>query len=300
MKPTDGQRYCGRFAPSPTGPLHLGSLIAGLASFLDARAYRGQWRMRIEDLDPPREEPGAAEAILSTLQRHGLHWDGPVMWQSRRHADYRRALDDLASDGRLFDCDCTRPRLGRGGCCRSGCETRQGSLRQPRATRIRVPANSPIEFVDALQGNVTCDLSSEYPNFTLLRKDGLFAYQLAVVVDDAGQGIDHVVRGADLLDSTARQIFLQHCLSLPTPQYLHIPLITDAAGNKLSKQNHAQALDDTRPAANLRAALRFLHQPEPPALAARVDELIAFAVANWSRSRLPAALALPEPGTAPP
>ena len=263
--PGSNPRYRGRFAPSPTGPLHLGSLIAALASYLDARSCNGTWLVRMEDLDPPREEPGAAERILNSLRHHGLHWDEPVLWQSERKQAYAAALDTLAAQGHLFNCACTRAMLGPGGACCDHCAERQSALTRPCATRVKVPGDSHIRFDDQLQGQQHTALGQQLPDFVVKRKDGLDAYQLAVVVDDASQAINHVVRGSDLLDSTPRQIFLQQLLTYPTPRYCHLPVITNAQGQKLSKQNHAPALDDDRAIANLRGALHFLRQREPPA-----------------------------------
>lgn len=284
--------YRGRFAPSPTGPLHQGSLVAALASYLDARHHRGLWLVRMEDLDPPREEAGAAERILSSLEAHGLHWDGEVLWQSQRAPAYAAALGRLDRDHHLFRCDCTRQLLGPGGACCGSCRERQAQLAQPLATRVAVPPDCRISFTDRLQGSREVALGEELPDFVVKRKDGLDAYQLAVVVDDAWQGITHIVRGSDLLDSTARQIFLQQLLQEPTPSYCHLPVITDTAGHKLSKQNHAPPLQDDRAAANLRAALRFLGQAEPPAEVGDVAEILAFACANWTLQSVPAVLSI--------
>jgi glutamyl-Q tRNA(Asp) synthetase len=247
----------------------------------------------MEDLDPPREQAGAAEQIAASLLAHGLHWDGPLMHQSQRLPAYAAALARLNSARLLFECDCSRGMLGPQGNCQRGCQCRQAQLKPQRATRIAVPPSVTIEFHDALQGPQVFALGAECPNFTLLRKDGLFAYQLAVVVDDAEQGITQVVRGSDLLDTTPRQIFLQQCLALETPDYLHVPVITDKHGQKLSKQNLAAPLDDDRPTDNLREALHFLRQPEPPATTTEVLEILAFATSNWARASLPALLSLP-------
>jgi glutamyl-Q tRNA(Asp) synthetase len=285
--------YRGRFAPSPTGPLHLGSLIAALASYLDAHHYGGAWLVRMEDLDPPREEAGAAERILHSLQRHGLHWDEQVLWQSTRHDAYARALASLAAADKLFCCDCTRARLGPNGACLGDCRLRQGSLASPSATRVTVPTSCRIKFTDQLQGSQQIDLGTELPDFVVKRKDGLNAYQLAVVVDDAAQAISHVVRGSDLLDSTPRQIFLQQLLACPTPQYCHMPVITNKQGQKFSKQNHAPALDDEQATTNLRSALRFLHQSSPPAELVGTEQVLAFAVTHWMPQRIPATLDMP-------
>lgn len=284
--------YRGRFAPSPTGPLHFGSLIAALASFLDARHSGGSWLVRMEDLDPPREEKGAARRILSSLQYHGLHWDEDVLFQSRRGDAYAAALDELAAGGHLFSCDCTRALLGPDGACRGRCRERQGQLAAPAATRVAVPPDTRIEFIDQVQGRIATDLGAHVPDFVVKRKDGLDAYQLAVVVDDAWQGVSHIVRGSDLLDSTPRQVFLQRLLGYPTPGYCHIPVITDGGGQKLSKQNHAPPLDDHNAAANLRAALAFLHQLEPPPALGTTGEILAFASRHWVPGRIPALLSI--------
>lgn len=279
--------YRGRFAPSPTGPLHLGSLIAALASFLDARHRGGNWLLRMEDLDPPREEAGAAQRILNSLQQHGLAWDGDVMWQSDRGNAYDSALQRLADDGHLFHCDCTRAILGPGGACRGRCAGRQQQINGPRSLRVQVPAHCLIEFNDRGQGAQRSSLGEELPDFVLRRKDGLYAYQLAVVVDDAEQDVTDIVRGSDLLDSTPRQIFLQQLLGYPTPDYRHLPVITSGAGQKFSKQNHAPALDDAQAPKNLRLALRFLRQGEPPTRLVTVQQVLAHAVQYWSPDAIP-------------
>lgn len=296
--PDSSAPYRGRFAPSPTGPLHLGSLIAALASWLDARHCGGSWLVRMEDLDPPREEPGAARRILHSLECHGLHWDGDVMWQGSRGTAYAEALEALAAGGHLFRCNCTRQMLGPGGACAGRCRERQADIAEPWAVRVSVPADCRIEFRDRLQGPQVAALGRELPDFVVRRKDGLDAYQLAVVVDDASQGITDVVRGSDLLDSTPRQILLQQLLGYDEPVYCHLPVITNAQGQKLSKQNRAPALNDHRPAANLRRALRFLRQEPPPEQLREVGELLTFALRHWDLGRVPAALAVAATGEA--
>lgn len=246
--------------------------------------------MRMEDLDPPREEAGAAQAILASLQAHGLHWDEDVAWQGSRKAAYARALAQLGAAGHLFHCQCSRQQLGPNGSCISDCRQRQGALQGPTAIRVAVPAATRISFNDAIQGSRDVALGTELSDFVVRRKDGLDAYQLAVVVDDAWQRVSHVVRGSDLLDSTPRQIFLQQLLACPTPQYCHIPVITDASGQKLSKQNHAPGLHDSEAGANLRAALNFLCQTEPPARLLEPAAILAFATANWTTAKIPAVL----------
>ena len=244
----------------------------------------------MEDLDPPREQPGAADAILASLEAHGLLWDDQVLWQSSRQQAYRDALSALDQTGQLFRCDCTRALLGPGGACHGRCLSRQEAVASPWALRVKVPGHINIRFRDGLQGTVQEALGATLPDFTLLRKDGLFAYQLAVVVDDGYQGITHVVRGSDLLDSTPRQLYLQQLLGLAQPHYTHHPVITNAAGQKFSKQTHAPALDDRTAVANLRQALRFLGQPPPPEELGSPHQLLAFAAAHWLLERVPAAL----------
>jgi glutamyl-Q tRNA(Asp) synthetase len=312
-------RYRGRFAPSPTGPLHLGSLVSALASYLDARAQHGLWLVRIEDLDTPRTQPGAAEHILKTLHCYGMYCDAPPLWQSRRTALYQDALARLDAAGWIYPCGCTRKEIADSlarrhapherhatlaypGTCRAGLQGRA-----PRAWRLRVPDAQSVEadprvhsaaagasaaydrrgpaigFIDRLQGRVTQDLATEVGDFVLKRADGLWAYQLAVVVDDADTHITDIVRGADLLDSTPRQIYLQGLLALPTPTYLHVPVVESASGEKLSKQTGAQALDLQHPLPNLQRAARHL------GLEVTADTLEGFyaeASAAWARTYL--------------
>ena len=256
--------YIGRFAPSPTGPLHLGSLLAALGSWLRARQAGGAWRVRIEDLDPPREVPGAALAQLRTLQAFGLEADGEVLWQSRRGDLYAAALARLLADGRAFECHCSRSDLAASGGLHHGCVA--GARRPDPAIRLQVPAGTVIAFEDRLQGPFRQDVAGEVGDFVLRRADGPWAYQLAVVVDDAAQGITEVVRGADLLDSTPRQILLQRALGLPQPAWLHLPLVRNAQGDKLSKSLAALPLDEADPLPALHQAWAWLGQ-EPRALA---------------------------------
>lgn len=285
--------YIGRFAPSPTGPLHAGSLVAALASYLDARAHEGRWLVRIEDIDEARSLPGAATDLLATLAAFGMRPDGEVVWQSRRKPLYEAAFARLGQQ--VYPCACSRREIADSrialaadgaaiypGTCRHGL----GPGRQPRAWRLRVPeANDPaavIRFRDRWQGWVEENLATAVGDFVLRRADGFWAYQIAVVVDDADQGVTHVVRGADLLDSTARQIWLQQRLGLPTPRYLHVPVVANELGEKLSKQTGAMPLDRQRPLDELLLASRRLGltlQPVP-------DSLSTFwqaAVAAWGR-----------------
>ncbi|MCX7163431.1 MAG: tRNA glutamyl-Q(34) synthetase GluQRS [Betaproteobacteria bacterium] len=289
--------YRGRFAPSPTGPLHFGSLVAATGSFLEARAHSGEWHLRMEDVDAPRCSAAAATEILHLLEACGFAWDGEVIWQSRREQAYAAALERLKAAGRVFPCACTRRELADSAIAPDGAAIYPGTCRAghaaPRAWRLRVD-DARISFDDAIQGPVVSNLASEVGDFILRRADGLFAYQLAVVVDDAEAGISHVVRGADLLSSTSRQIYLQQCLGVATPAYAHLPVAVNAAGEKLSKQTRAQAVDISRPAAALHAALEFLGQQPPPGLAcATVREIWVWAGENWQPGRVPPGPALP-------
>jgi glutamyl-Q tRNA(Asp) synthetase len=272
--------YRGRFAPSPTGPLHFGSLVAALCSWLDARAHEGEWLVRIEDIDETRCRPHWGDEILRTLERFGLHWDGEPVWQTRRKEAYREALDRLQRAGLAYPCACARREAaGRySGRCRGGLP--QGAA--ARAWRFRV-APGVVGFEDRWQGWFGQDVDAESGDFVLLRADGCFAYQLAVVVDDAEQRITHVVRGADLLDSTPRQILLQRALGYPQPLYLHHPVALDGGGRKLSKQNRAPALDPARDEENLRAALAFLGLAPAPGLGA--SRLLEWAAVRWRKRR---------------
>lgn len=284
----------GRFAPSPSGPLHFGSLLAALGSYLSIRSQGGLWRLRIEDLDPLRTVPGAEDELQRTLERLGLEWDGPLLRQSERSAVYEAALEQLAAQGVLFPCCCSRkeilataPHAGEEGpiypgTCRDGLRAGQ----KARALRLRVDESS-IAFVDALYGPYQQNLAGEVGDFVLKRADGLFGYQLAVVVDDGDSGITEVVRGADLLASTPRQIYLQRLLGLPTPAYLHLPLALGDDGEKLSKRHLRYALPDD-PGRALYSALTFLGQAPPPELrGAPPKELLVWAVANFTVAAIP-------------
>jgi glutamyl-Q tRNA(Asp) synthetase len=301
-------RYRGRFAPSPTGPLHFGSLVAALASFCDARHAGGEWLLRIEDVDLPRTQDGAEGAILDALARHGFEWDGPVVRQSERTGLYETALATLRAQDDVFPCACTRRDLDDTlpgaagdrvypGTCRNGIPAGLANRTQ-RAWRLRIDRGlGPcVAFRDRLQGTLQQHLAAEVGDFVVKRADGLFAYQLAVVVDDAAQAITHVVRGADLLASTPRQIYLQQRLRLEMPSYLHVPVAIDAHGEKLSKQTRAPPLPDD-PLPNLWQAWTFLDQLRPEGLAAPVTirEFWAYATAAWNPARLPPVAMLPAP-----
>ncbi len=284
-------RYRGRFAPSPTGPLHFGSLIAAVGSYMDARCCGGEWLVRMEDVDEPRTVPGADRKILDALRLFGMEWDQPVVYQTKRHRLYRSALDSLSDDGWVYPCGCSRKEIGGPvypGTCRLG----MAPGRSPRSLRVRTEG-CRVAFDDAVQGLVSQNLETDVGDFVVRRADGLFAYQLAVVVDDAEQGITRVVRGSDLLDSTPRQIHLQHALGLPTPHFLHLPVATDSAGCKLSKQTRAQPVDAAHPEPALRRALEFLGHPPPPVLAgAPLSELWDWAIKHWHQDRIPRRLAI--------
>jgi len=288
--------YVGRFAPSPTGTLHFGSLLAALASYLDAHHHQGQWLVRMEDLDPPREQPGAAAAILATLERFGLHWHGTALYQSRRGDDYRTLIETLLTRHEAYRCDCSRQQVaGRTAAAYDGhCRGRQQRVGKPAAIRIAAAAQR-IEFQDRIQGPQSTQLVPGRDDFVIFRRDGFCAYQLAVVADDALQGITHVVRGSDLLDSTPRQRYLQQILQYAQPIYAHIPVMVNRQGQKLSKQTFAAPLDGHRPQPTLISALRVLGQQPPPCLAdATVAELLRWAVVNWRLERVPSGLSVPD------
>lgn len=300
--PTEITHYRGRFAPTPSGPLHFGSMVAAVGSFLDARSRGGTWLVRIDDLDPPRAVPGAADAILRCLDAFGMHWDGTVVYQSTRNDAYHAALHQLRQSGRTYPCACSRKEISDAGLagvegavypgtCRNGLATG----REARALRVRTDG-ALVEFHDGLQGDVRQDLQGEIGDFVVYRADQVFAYHLACAVDDAGQGITDVVRGADLISSTPRQIHLQKLLGLPTPAYLHLPVAVNGAGEKLSKQTLARAVTDDDPAPTLARVLQFLGLPPPAQTrAAGLHELWAWAIQNWRRESLPRASSITAP-----
>lgn len=287
--------YTGRFAPSPTGLLHIGSLLTAVASYADARSNGGKWLVRMEDLDPPREMPGAASHILHTLEAFGFEWDGEVAYQSRRYALYEETLCRLKTAGLVYPCHCSRKdwqtgaRRGADGFVYNGRCRHPGQRPAPQgkqpAWRIRVP-DRVIGFSDGIVGGYAQNLAGDIGDFVLLRADGYWAYQLAVVADDAEQSVTHIVRGQDLLVSTPRQIYLQQCLGVPTPQYAHLPLLTNAQGQKWSKQTLAPALDLNRREQLLRQVFRYLKLPEAPETD-RPAELLDWAVAHWDMGKVP-------------
>jgi glutamyl-Q tRNA(Asp) synthetase len=320
--------YRGRFAPSPTGTLHFGSLVAAVGSYLDAKHHQGKWLVRIEDLDAPRTVKGAADEILGTLEAYGLHWDEDIIYQSQRTAAYEAAFHRLKEIGAVYPCSCTRKEISDSalhgidgqiypGTCRDGFRplpnpppegegttvtramawrARTNIFTSPLAearTKLTSPSGGRageggvLEFDDALQGHITQHLESEIGDFVLKRADGLFAYQLAVVMDDAAQGITHVVRGADLLYSTPRQIYLQRLLRLNTPAYMHLPVVVNAQGEKLSKQTLAQPVGKNNSASTLFHALMLLRQQPPAELRlGGGEEILAWAIPNWQADSL--------------
>ena len=289
--PTD---YIGRFAPSPTGLLHIGSLLTALASYADARANRGKWLVRMEDLDPPREMPGAAAHILHTLEAFGFEWDGEVVWQSRRHSLYRDALGRLKEKGLLYPCYCSRKDWQAAAAQGADGFVYNGRCRRPEdrphtdkppAWRIRVN-DETIGFDDGIVGHYAQNLTRDIGDFVLLRADGFWAYQLAVVADDADQGITHIVRGQDLLVSTPRQIYLQRCLGFATPHYAHLPLLVNKHGQKWSKQTLAPALDENHKEQLLRQVLQYLNLPPAPEVS-RPQALLSWAIEHWQPHKIP-------------
>ncbi|MBN1380033.1 MAG: tRNA glutamyl-Q(34) synthetase GluQRS [Gammaproteobacteria bacterium] len=285
----------GRFAPSPTGPLHFGSLIAAVGSYLENRCHDGQWLIRMEDLDPPREQPGAADNILRTLDGFGFEWDGEVIYQSRRHQAYNEVLAKLTESGQLYPCTCSRKEIGEQGKSNAFGVVYPGTCRDPlkrdknkdAALRLRTD-NKKIVFSDAIQGEYSQQLETEIGDFLLKRRDGYFAYHLAVVVDDAEQGITHIVRGCDLLDSTPRQIYLQQLLNVPTPSYTHLPVAVNQAGQKLSKQTQAKAIDRKQASLLLWQVLDFLgQQPDIELKHETLPTIWNWAFTHWQLSKVP-------------
>ena len=294
--------YIGRFAPSPTGPLHFGSLVCALASFLDARYHSGRWLVRVEDIDPLREILGATATILQQLTDHGLTWDGELLYQSTRTEAYRDAIENLRRSHVAYNCDCPRQRItALGGIYDGHCRDRY--VIEDPAVRLQVPAQpeSTVSFRDLVMGDCSQNLSTEAGDFIIQRRDGLFSYQLAVTVDDQFQNISHIIRGADLIDSTPRQIYLQNCLGYSTNSsaaitYGHLPMATNAEGQKLSKQNHAAALVIGQESQNLWLALEWLQQRPPAELQNEsVQRILDWAIGNWAIDSVPKQIAVPAP-----
>ena len=281
----DSNVYRGRFAPSPTGPLHAGSLVAALASFLDARHHNGQWQLRIDDIDPPRAVAGSIDAITEALLAHGLEWDGPSLYQSHSSSHYDSALEWLMSSGWLFRCLCTRTTLDADGCCGQRCQDHNIDLETPHSLRVKVAPERLEGFSDRFLGEQPAPTETALKDFIVKRRDGLYAYQLAAAIDDAKPQFTHVVRGSDLLASTHRQRWLQQLLGLEPPSYAHVAVLVDQEGNKLSKQTGAPPLDNHQPEKSLRQCLQHLAQPAPPSSARRVPEILDHATEHWCMRR---------------
>lgn len=283
--------YTGRFAPSPTGPLHFGSLVAALASYLDARQHQGKWLLRIEDLDPPRESITALSEIRFALEKYGLHWDEEIVYQSRRHDLYQHALDTLKKEGLLYPCTCSRKQV-KGIYDRLCVHKDFASATSDYAIRVKTDSRN-LSISDRVLGLRHWNLANDIGDFIIKRKDGLFAYQLAVVVDDADQQVNQIIRGTDILNSTPRQIFLQQLFGLKTPSYAHIPVITHADGSKLSKQTGAKGINTSKPLPTLIAALKVLGQ-EPPADDALHSPAtcLTWAIHHWDMNKVPKVLEL--------
>lgn len=284
---TSQTAYIGRFAPSPSGPLHFGSLVAALGSYLDARAHHGQWLVRIEDIDPPREQPGAANDILRTLEAFGFEWDGEVRYQSQHLSDYQAQIEAWLASGQAYYCTCTRRQIKEAGGVYPGwCRDKD---KGPDGAAVRL--KSPVEvlaFNDRLHGTLHLDAHLANEDFIIKRRDGLYAYNLAVVLDDIDQGVTDIVRGADLIMPTGRHIALYQQLGQPAPRYLHLPLAVNAEGHKLSKQNRAPAIDNQAPLPALRAAMTFLglHAVAGTEVATST-QLLDLAVKRWSLAQIP-------------
>ncbi len=294
--------YIGRFAPSPSGPLHFGSLVAALGSYFQAKSQNGTWLVRMEDLDPPREMSGAAKLILETLESYHLYWDGCVMYQSQRHHAYQEKIDEWLENNKAYYCQCTRKQIKQNGRYYSGVcrnqslnRSKHGSTRIHSAIRIKV--EQPVfQFQDVKHGTITIPDALAREDFIIKRSDGLFAYNLAVVLDDIEQNITQVVRGADLIEPTGRQIGLYQLLQAPPVSYLHLPVAIDSAGNKLSKQNHASAINLKHPKPTLLLAMQFLGLTLPDNIhQGTLDNILSWGCQNWSVNTLPAKLKITTP-----
>ena len=292
--PCSNPSYIGRFAPTPSGHLHFGSLVAALASYLDARSVSGRWLLRMEDLDPPREMPGAQTAILQALERYGFEWDGTLIRQSERHEAYAQVVDKLFSQGLAYACTCSRKQLeGYNGIYPGFCRN-AGHPMENAAIRLRVP-ELHYAFTDRVQGMYDQHVGREVGDFIIRRRDGLYAYQLAVVLDDGAHGVTDIVRGADLLDSTPRQLYLQELLGLSQPRYLHVPLIVQPDGHKLGKSYRSPPLTPEQATPLLLRALRALGQTTDDSLAhASPREVLDWGIAHWDAGLIPRALTLQE------
>jgi glutamyl-Q tRNA(Asp) synthetase len=299
MLSTPTNTYRGRFAPSPTGPLHIGSLVTAVASFLDARSQQGVWLVRMEDLDPPREQPGAADAIIRSLEAHGLCWDESLVYQSQRLDNYHALVQQLQEQDLAFRCNCSRQVVKQAGGIYPGhCRQQPPGDEQTCAVRVKthqlphqLTIDASIQYQDIFQGIQTQQVDKDVGDFIIRRRDGLIAYQLAVVADDIAQHITHVIRGSDLLDNTQRQLWLFQLLGSTPPAFGHIPIVVNQQGQKLSKQTYAPALDHNQASANLTRAMQLLHHPLPVSLhGAQPTEILQWGIEHWSRERIPQTL----------
>lgn len=290
--PVDTVQYIGRFAPSPTGPLHFGSLIAAVASYLDAKYHRGKWLLRIDDIDEQRCDSAHSNTILHSLESFGLHWDDAVVYQQSQHHRYQQALDALTEDKLTYRCTCSRKSLPHGpypGTCRN----KQHAANRRSSIRILTP-DEPISLNDGIQGEYSQQLQKDVGDFVICRSDQIFSYHLVSVVDDALSGVDQIVRGSDLLDSTPRQIYLQQLLKLPTPSYSHIPIAVNQDGNKLSKQTYAEAIDLQKCAQLLYQVLIFLNQEVVDTLTEGTpEEILDWGIEHWDKEQIPKVMAIP-------
>lgn len=288
--------YIGRFAPSPSGPLHFGSLVAALGSYFQAKSNCGTWLVRMEDLDPPREIPGAATHILKTLEAYHLYWDGDVMYQSQRHNAYQQKIDEWLVTGQAYYCQCSRKQIkAQGGFYLGTCRDKKLTAQKECAVRIRVD-DQITYFIDSVRGKINIPDALASEDFIIKRRDGLFAYNLAVVLDDIDQGITEVVRGSDLIEPTGRQIGLYQLLNTTPISYIHLPLAIDDFGHKLSKQNHAKAINLQQPKPTLIHAMQFLGFVIPLEVQeAKLDEILAWGCSNWSIKELPPEIKITTP-----
>jgi len=286
----DNKPYIGRFAPSPSGALHFGSLVAAVGSYLQAKSQQGIWQVRIEDIDPPREVEGASADILETLQAYGLQWDGEVIYQHQQSHLYERVLNNLKNRGLCYACSCTRKMIKqRGGYYQGDCRDKQNP-HTGNALRINLSSinNKTTYFIDQLQGHLSLDPTQINDDFIIKRKDGLYAYNLAVVIDDIQQGVTEIVRGADLIETTGKQISLYRLLDADIPTYVHLPLAVTEPGLKLSKQNHAVAVNKKDPVPTLKQVLAFLGHTVPEHIPQHTcSEVLNWAIANWSLQKVP-------------
>jgi glutamyl-Q tRNA(Asp) synthetase len=274
--------YIGRFAPSPTGPLHMGSLLSAVASYIDAKANNGKWLLRIEDIDPPREIKGSSKAIIASLEAHQLYWDGDILWQHDQYDYYRDCLAALTAKHLLYACNCSRVK----GIYCGHCRDRNTPPPLPFSLRLKTTAID-VDFIDAIQGSYQHNISQQIGDFILWRKDGLPAYQLAVVADDEYQNITHIIRGSDLLESTPRQIYLANALQFNLTEYGHLPVLVNNEGQKLSKQTNASPIDDNSPMDNIYHVLQKLGQVLPAEKPSAVTELLGWAIDNWDINAIP-------------